>query len=756
MRLNRYYLTAILIAFYLIAAGQQQKPLPLIPEPALVRPTNESFKLDRNVIIKYNDKDGEKIAGLLNEFISSKYGFRLKQNATVKSGIKQIIITSSTSVNPESYSLTINHSTIKLSGDVAGIFYGLQTLQQLCPLKPAASISLPGVNIQDSPRFAYRGLMLDVSRHFFPVSYIKKFIDVMAYYKFNNFHWHLTDDQGWRIEIKRYPKLQETGAWRTPTALEDNSPQIKNGRYGGYYTQQEIKDVVAYASARHINIVPEIEMPGHSGAALAAYPQLGCTGGPYNVLTSGGINKNVYCAGNDEVFTFLQNVIDEVVALFPGKYIHIGGDETPKDSWRVCPKCQARIKAEGLKDEFGLQSYFVQRMEKYINSKGKQIIGWDEILEGGLAPNATVMSWRGEVGGIEAARQHHDVIMTPYHYLYLDYTQGRHQELEPYANSAYLPLSKVYSYDPVPPMLTEDEKQYIKGVQANTWAEQIPNEAHADYMVYPRALAAAEVGWSPKGKKNYSDFLKRLPENLALLDERHINFRIPEPQDLTDSITTSNLITLNLKPLVQGAVVYYTTDGSMPSTSSSRAIKPISLTLTDNVPVNVKAMTVLVSGRQSAAYIATYEKKTMLPATQIGKLQPGLSFKAASGDKGTAKTLNLKQADTTGTISSFSLAPFTAKSKFAVVYTGYFLADTDDIYKFKVNSDDGAALYLDDELVIDNDGQHPPVEKSGAVPLKKGYHKIRLQYFDGGGGKALNVSTMKNGRLYPLENRLYN
>ena len=605
----KYYILILLLVCPAYVNGQDNT-LSIIPEPASVVTIPQSFKLNSKKYITYNDATAKETAGLLNEFLFTNYGFRLKRVASkATSGQGSISIWHDHKSKAESYELIVRQKGIRLTGDAAGIFYGLQTLQQIFPLEKTNTIILPGVQIKDEPRFAYRGLMLDVSRHFFPVSYIKKFLNIMAQYKFNNFHWHLTDDQGWRIEIKKYPELQHIGAWREPTSLEEDSPQIKNGRYGGYYTQKQIKEVVAYALARHINIVPEIEMPGHSNAALASYPNLGCINQQYKVLTGGTISSNVYCVGNDDVFKFLQDVIDEVVALFPGKYIHIGGDETPKDRWKQCAKCQARIKAEGLKDENELQSYFVQRIEKYINSKGRRMIGWDEILEGGLAPNATVMSWRGETGGIEAARLHHDVIMTPYTFVYFDYYQGRQRELEPHATGAYLPLSKVYSYDPVPSSLTEDQRKYIKGVQANTWAEQIPNEAHADYMVYPRALAVAEIGWSPATKKNYTNFLQKLSVRLASLDQQQVNFRIPEPVGLKDSVALNDHIEIKLQSAVSNATVYYTTDGTTPTVNSSKNNQGINLLLPDNKPVVVKAITILPSGRQSTVYQATYVKK---------------------------------------------------------------------------------------------------------------------------------------------------
>jgi hexosaminidase len=740
-------ITLIGVAFF--SRAFSQSPLPLMPVPQSVTAQAGSFTLSSKSVVTYNNKDAKATAVLLNQFLLANYGFSLKlsPNTNLKNAVHLI---DNKAMQAESYTLNISKQSINISGNAAGLFYGIRTLQQLFPLKKSAQIALPAVQIKDSPRFAYRGLMLDVSRHFFPVSYVKKFLEVMSQYKLNNFHWHLTDDQGWRIEIKKYPRLQDVAAWRTPNDYELNTPQVKDGRYGGYYTQQDVKDVIAYAAARHINIVPEIEMPGHATAALAAYPWLGCTGGPYAIRQGGGVFRDVYCAGKDSTFMFLQDVLSEVIALFPGKYIHVGGDECPKDSWKACPRCQARIKAEGLHNEHELQSYFIQRMEKFVNSKGRKLIGWDEILEGGLAPNATVMSWRGETGGIAAARQQHDVIMTPYTYLYLDYYQGR-PATEPPGIGGYLPLPYVYRYEPMSDSLTTSQQQYIKGVQANTWAEYISTEQHMDYMVYPRALALAEIGWSPREKKNYADFTARLASTLARLDKQGVSFRIPEPLALKDSVTTAGSISLNLQPAVQGAAVYYTIDGSQPTLQSSRGNGMINLSLSDNVPVTVKAITVLAAGRQSTVYSANYIKKPFKNAVQVNATQPGVLYKAMYGNINSAKTLSIQKADTAGVVNNFSIAAFEQRSGFGVTYEGYFMAAADGIYTFSINSDDGTALYVADELIVDNDGRHGPTERAGSVPLKKGYHKIRLNYFDADGGKNLFVKVLKDGFNYPVE-----
>lgn len=750
----KYCIVLMLVACSPFVSGQNPNTLALIPEPKTVKQLPEKFTLTRNSVLNYNDDNAKATAELLNEWLQASYGFRLPLKLSTNSGqAGAVTIYHDRAGKPESYILNIRNKSVVIRGDARGIFYGLQTLRQLFPLQQTGSIGLPGIEIIDSPRFGYRGLMLDVVRHYFSVAYIKKFIDVMSQFKLNTFHWHLTDDQGWRIEIPKYPELQSHSAWRPPGALEENSPYIKDGRYGGYYTQDEIREIVAYAATRQITVIPEIEMPGHSNAALAAYPHLGCNSGGSKVWTGGGISSNVYCAGNDSVFTFLQDVIDEVIKLFPGKYIHVGGDETPKDRWKVCVKCQARIKAAGLHNEHELQSYFVQRMEKYVNSKGRMIIGWDEILEGGLAPNATVMSWRGETGGIEAARLHHDVVMTPYHYVYFDYRQAR--ENEPHATGDYLPLSKVYSYDPLPVSLTADQQKYIKGIQANTWAEEIPNEQHVDYMVYPRALAVAETGWSPAGKKNYARFLQKLSTRLITLDQQQVSFRIPEPAGLRDSVTTVSQVKLSLRPSVKNAKVYYTTDGSTPMTQHHRSTDNISLSLQPEVPVTVKTLTVLPSGRQSIVYTATYVNKKMRAATPVKVAGPGCHFKTIYGEVKDAKSLAIDKADTTGRLSSFSITPFAGKPVFGAIYEAWFLADQTGLYTFSVNADDGVVLYLDNEITVDNDGRHPAIEKSGIAPLQKGYHRIRLHYFDAGGGRRLDVRAALNGQAYPLTEKLF-
>jgi hexosaminidase len=736
-------------------AQQQPATVSIIPAPKSVQTTPGSFKAGKRTLILYSDADAKKVADLLNTYLKANNGLTLTSHpskALVNNG--QIMVVQDKSLPAEGYKLVVNEKMIQLRGNGAGLFYGLQTLQQLIRGE-GDSFEVPYVQISDEPRFAYRGLMLDAGRYFFPASYIKQYIDLMAQYKFNRFHWHLTDDQGWHIEIKRYPRLQEISSTRKETVVGHaaRSNTFDGKPHGGYYTQAEVRDIVKYAADRHITIIPEIEMPGHSEAVLAAFPNLGCTGGPYQVSTTWGVHKEVYCAGNDSVYTFLENVLTEVMDLFPSQYIHIGGDECPKDRWKQCPKCQARIKALGLKDEHALQSYFIQRMEKYLNSKGRRIIGWDEILEGGLAPNATVMSWRGEAGGIAAAKEKHDVIMTPNTYLYLDYYQGN-PATEPLTIGGFLPLQTVYNYEPLPSSLTPAEQKYIKGVQANIWTEYQPNGQMVDYMTWPRGLAVAEITWSGADKKNYEDFLKRLPAQLARLDKAGVPFRIPEPTGLENNVTTSAHTTVTLQPLVEGAAIYYTTDGSEPTESSTRYTAPVALSLRKE-PVTVKCIVVTPSGRKSSVYSATYMRKDYSAAARETPTEKGVKFSVYNRAFKQARQIS-GTADSSGVLPAFDIRRFLGKDAFSVAYEGYIKADADDIYEFSVKSDDGSVLYVDDELALDNDGEHAPLAKTAILPLRKGFHKVKLLYFNAGGGAELNVTVRTKGSNVNLRNALFN
>ena len=426
----------------------------------------------------------------------------------------------------EGYRLRVDGTRVEIAAPHdAGLFYGLQTLRQLLPITGNGNVSLSAVEVRDAPRFSYRGMHLDVSRHFMPLEFVKKYIDLMAMYKMNTFHWHLTEDQGWRLQINRYPLLTEVGSCRKETMVAKQfNPYVGDGiRHCGFYTQEQAREIVQYAAERFITVIPEIEMPGHSLAALAAYPSLACTAGPFEVATRWGVFDDVYCP-TEETFTFLENVLDEVTRIFPSRYIHIGGDEVPKKRWKESQYAQSLMQREGLKDEHELQSYFIRRIEKVLNARGRRLIGWDEILEGGLAPDATVMSWRGTEGGIAAARQKHDVIMTPGSHLYFDHYQAEPAG-EPLAIGGFSPIEKVYSFEPVPAELTEMEARHILGAQANVWTEYIKTPDHVEYMVFPRMLALSEVVWSPKERRSFEDFAVRLRQELPRLDRLGVRYR---------------------------------------------------------------------------------------------------------------------------------------------------------------------------------------------------------------------------------------
>ncbi|TRX49706.1 beta-N-acetylhexosaminidase [Fulvivirga sp. M361] len=505
-----------------------------LPQKVVTREGKFHLKADTKIILTQQSEETGPISEFLRQFLKEATGHDLEIMHSSKPENGSIFLTLDPSQTaPEGYTLKVDTEQVTISAKAAaGLFYGVQTMRQLLPVAvegPAshdAIIAIPNVAIEDTPRFSYRGMMLDVARHFYTVDEIKQFIELLVMHKMNIFHWHLTDDQGWRIEIKKYPKLTEIGAWRKETRVGhagDGSSRYDGKRYGGFYSQEDIKEIVTYAKKKFVTVIPEIEMPGHSQAALAAYPKLACNPGPYEVSTTWGVHKEVYCP-KEEAFGFLEEVLKEVFALFPSKYIHIGGDECPKDRWKECLDCQTLIQKEGLEDEHELQCWFITRMEKFINDHGRKIIGWDEILEGGLAPNATVMSWRGVKGGIEAAKQKHDVIMTPTSHCYFDYYQSEETDKEPLAIGGFLNVQKVYSYEPVPDELTGDETKYILGAQGNVWTEYIPTYEHVQYMVLPRMTALSEVVWSDKQNRNWDDFKERLKVQLKRFDAAGINY----------------------------------------------------------------------------------------------------------------------------------------------------------------------------------------------------------------------------------------
>ncbi len=600
--MNKKIVLLLVMMFPLFLFAQQK--INIIPQPVSLIQSEGNFLIDSNTTIRFNktDKNLFAAANFLRSYIQKISVYVLPLDAAKTKSI-QLIIKKTPAIGDEGYLLDVTPTSIKITANTkGGIVYGMQSLFQTLPqIRTNAALQVPGMKIMDLPRFQYRGMHLDVSRHFFSPDMIKEYIDLMAAYKFNTFHWHLTDDQGWRIEIKKYPLLTLVGAWRadrTGIPWSECQPTQKGepATYGGYYTQQQIKDIVAYAQARNITIIPEIEMPGHSAAALAAYPYLSCTQMPQQTLTGGVYppgNQSNYCVGNDSVFIFLENVLTEVMQLFPSKYIHIGGDEVDKTSWKNCAKCQELKKKLGLKNEDELQSYFIQRIEKFLIAHHRKLIGWDEILEGGLAPEATVMSWRGERGGIQAARMHHDVIMTPGNPLYFNQYQAA-PETEPVANGGFNTLKMVYDYEPVPKELNADEAKYVLGAQGNLWTEFISTNQHLEYMVLPRMLALSEVLWSPKENKNQEDigwknFYERLQNQFKAFDEKGINYCKGNFAVDIKPVSQNGKLSVTLSSEIPDAKIYYTKDGIAPDSNNAKYESPISIDST----VTLKAVTVV-------------------------------------------------------------------------------------------------------------------------------------------------------------------
>jgi len=734
-------------AFYLLFtsfAFAQPGEINIIPKPVSMERQSGVFELDSKTKLHFSKgaKDVPLIA-LLNSYLKANYGFELKLKASTSSesdeGIFLFGNSQPSAVPRGGYEILMDKKRIAIfAGDDAGRFYALQTLFQMMPVSGKGRIKIPVVKIRDHPRFEYRGMHLDVARHFMPVEYVKRFIDLLSQYKFNQFHWHLTDDQGWRIEIKKYPRLTEIGSKRSESHEGVYSTVFKgDGRpVEGFYTQDQIRDVVAYAKTKYINVVPEIELPGHASAALAAYPELGCRKDyKYEVKKTWGIFKEVFCP-TDTTFKFLEDVLDETIALFPDSpYIHIGGDEVLKDFWKESEFVQELKKRENLKDEHEVQSYFVRRIEKHVNKRGKKIIGWDEILEGGIAPNATIMSWRGMKGGIEAAKASHDVIMTPTDFAYLDYGQGD-PAYELLNIGGYLPLEKVYQFDPVPKELTAEQARYVIGGQANIWTEYIETGDKVEYMAFPRMLAIAESVWSRPEDKNFADFKRRLYAHMPMLDRQNVNYRIPEPEGLQNIVTDAERTSITLTPAA-GTKVYYTIDGSTPDDRSALYTKPVEVPLADGQSATLKTIVVNGAGRKSVVYAATIVRGTMRAAETLAETKPGVNYSL------TVPTEGSEHQRSSGETRSIFLTQFEKqidlKKPFSVQYDGYFKAPQDGVYELQVDSTWDATLVLGGKTIIDDTGTKDRKMRSVVVPLKAGLHKISLRYNHRGGDAHLRL-----------------
>lgn len=722
----------LLLALLNVALREPMDPANLIPKPVSAQYHSGEFVAARGALdVRYVGGADHEAAMFANELKRDHSDLTTRVSASGKASAGEVafVLDPTAETGDEGYSLSVGEHHIEAtSKTTAGLFYAGQTLRQLLGNTPGV-LKAPTCDISDAPSYGWRGLLLDVSRHFRPKADIERYLDIMAAHKLNVFHWHLVDDGGWRIEIKKYPELTRRGAWRSMPKESWGGPivfpaQHSGDEYGGFYTQKEIKEIVAYAAARHITILPEIEMPGHSLEAISCYPQLGCD----KPDGSGTVLNSNYCPGKEETFTFLEGVLDEVCDLFPSKYIHIGGDEVDKTSWKVCPKCQARIKSEGLKNEEELQSYFIRRIEKYLNSKGRRLIGWDEILEGGLAPNATVMSWRGIDGGIQAANQGKNAVMCPTSHCYFDY---------PYSTTS---LEKVYSYNPTPAALTEEQSHLILGGQGNLWTEWIPTRARLDAMTWPRAAALAEVFWTPSSEQNWDDFNRRMPAEYARLASMGVSYMPPSPSAPVSAILTDGPTKVEFDaPPMPGATLRYSTNGQDPTADSPLWTGAVQVDSDSDVRA---AYFNPAGGHGDVARIQVHIGPVSAPS---GELAAGWNVGFYEGRFAKLPDFSQLTPVATGTAQNVDLAVRKQQENYALRFTGYIDIPQSGVYTFYLTSDDGSSLHVGGAMVVDNDSDHPPVTKTGRIQLQRGRYPIEVQYFQIGGAQSLKLEISGPG-----------
>ncbi len=757
MKKSFFILCGIALSFCSIA----QNKYAIIPKPAQLVPAAGSFVInaETKILIPKSNPDLRPLAEMLAERLLVTSGMTLNIEEFDLTGFapastKAIIFmplsakSSSKSLGEEDYTLKVESNIVVLSAATAkGEFYALQSLLQLLPTEIYSSSltngtkwNIPNCSIYDRPAFGYRGLMLDVSRHFFPVSFVKKYIDLLALHKMNTLHWHLTDDQGWRIEIKKYPKLTEIGSKRKESMAGHFSDQRFDGTpHEGFYTQEQISEVVRYAQKKFVTVIPEIEMPGHAMAALAAYPELGCGKSSYEVGTKWGVYDDVFCP-TEQTFTFLENVLTEVIALFPSTYVHIGGDECPKISWKNSAFCQDLMKKEGLKDEHELQSYFIKRIDKFLTARGKKMIGWDEILEGGISPNATIMSWRGIEGGVAAVKQNHDAIMTPGTHCYLDKYQSDPSN-EPVAIGGFLPLEKVYAYNPIPAGITTEQAKHILGVQGNLWTEYIATPSYAEYMTFPRASALAEVGWTANNTKDYQDFATRLKTHFERLRFLAVNYsNAYYDVSATSSINAKSQVALKLKTADNQSIIKYTIDGTEP-TSSSLQYPASGVLVTQDA--TIKAATFNKNGEKLSKDLSKYyyinnatgRKYTLID--QPKKYTGGETFGLTNGAKGEANNLE-------------TWVGFEGKTLDATIDLGQTMNLQKVSFAFLRDKDSWILLPREVEVLVSEDGKNFTSVKKMPLGNLDGNEKIVQQLsvgIDGKKGRFVRVIAQNYGKL---------
>jgi len=748
------YISFALSLFFGI--GCQEAPIipktpPIIPLPKNVKSIQGQFHINKQTVIVYKsiDKEGRKVADYLQQLIARPSAMKLAIQTDVPGqNFIHLKIDQSFNSVTGSYSIISNGLGITISSaDPIGLFYGIQTLRQLLPAEIESKIPVnnvdwivPAVIIEDEPRFKFRSMHLDVGRHFFSVDFVKKYIDLLAFHKMNYFHWHLTEDQGWRIEIKKYPKLAKVASKRNETLIDHGArPPFKFDAqpYGGYYSHEEIKEIVEYAAERFITVIPEIELPAHSLAALAAYPEIGCTGGPYDVATRWGSFEDIFCAGNEQTFQFLEGVLTEVMELFPSRYIHIGGDECPKTRWKSCPKCQKRVKSEGLKSDDELHSYFIKRIQRFLAKNKRTLMGWDEILDGDILPGATVMSWRGETGSIQAAKMGHEVIMTTNTHLYFDQYQTDPQT-QPLAIGGYSTLESVYQYEPIPYELSEQEAKYIIGAEGLLWTEYVKTPEYAEYMVFPRACALAEVCWSSKEKRDWQSFRQRLEKHLKRLDYMGVNYfyEVPKPIIKSENIGFVDVTEVSLGYPIEDLEIRYTTDGSEPHLTSNLYVSPITV----NASGTIKAISVKKSdATQSKPIVVNFNKLNYLKPLHIEDLESGLKYAYYEGSFKSVREIENNPPIKEGVVNNGFFPEGIQNEKIGLTYSGYLTIEKEGIYHFSLTSDDGSAFLINNELIVNNDGLHTAKTEVGSVALKSGRYPIQLLFFQSTGNSKLEL-----------------
>lgn len=731
----------LLLPLFTLASLALAAPGPrvnIFPKPSSVAEGSGTFHFSRLTIIEAGQGTLNE-ARFLREMLSSgPGGIIVQEEGPNDQAVSLKLDESLTDLGDEGYTLSVRPDRVEVRAlKPAGIFYAIQTIRQLLPAAienpdraRRANWSIPCVEIKDRPRFAWRGLLLDVSRHFFPKPDIEHILDLLAMLKMNTFHWHLVDDGGWRIEIKKYPKLTQVGAWRkwTPATWDYQHlsfPGTSSGErvYGGFYTQDDIREIVRYAAERHITIVPEIEMPGHSLAAMESYPQLTCSGAaPAEFQAESGMPfPNVYCAGKETTFKFLEDVLDEVCDLFPSQFIHIGGDEVDKFLWQHCPDDQKRMQTEGLKSPEELQSYFIRRIENYLNSKGRRLIGWDEILEGGLAPNATVMSWRGIDGGIAAAQSGHDVVMTPTSHCYFDYSYQA------------ISTEHAFEYEPVPTALTSDQAKHVLGAQCNLWTEWVPDIKTAEERLFPRIISISEDTWSESKDPDVQTFIARLQPFYSRLDALGLNYYIPKPVADYDAVLLNGPADVTFQPPpMEDASIHFTEDGSVPTLESPVYRGAIRV----SHPETITAATFKGTGAVSdPVQVSVSQAQTASPAG----LTPGLAWKVADGKWQTVPNFDALALAASGTTDTVALVG-DRKENYAIQLDGYIKIDREGVYTFSTSSDDGSVLWIGGAKVVNNDTPHGAAEAYGRVLLHPGIYPFRVGYFQLGGGQSLSAT----------------